>query len=249
MYPQTHVYFAEKVFGRLSEPLALGSVFPDIAQGIVPDRQKSHGCGAEILTYMREQDNDEDLLDFARGVITHGIKPAGLDYYGDEKFLSYERGYCFEKGRVLIDETIKACRLPPTMGWWKTHNIVEMGIELHLSNFNSYGKILSAAFVNIDLLTRLSQYLGHFYAIEPALLKQRILRFAGFIEISQVTAASLAARYDLQMFAKHHLHIDIPHVAHLIKQAITIVTDDLTDFFTYVLDKVKHNLITLHAID
>jgi hypothetical protein len=99
------------------------------------------------------------------------------------------------------------------------------------------------------LLTRLSQYLGHFYAIEPALLKQRILRFAGFIEISQVTAASLAARYDLQMFAKHHLHIDIPHVAHLIKQAITIVTDDLTDFFTYVLDKVKHNLITLHAID
>jgi len=249
MYPQTHVYFAEKVFGRLTEPLALGSVFPDIIQGIVPNRQKSHGCGAEILTYMREQDNNKDLLDFARGIITHGIKPAGLDYYGDEKFLSYERGYCFEKGRVLIDETIKACRLPPAMGWWKTHNIIEMGIELHLSDFNNYGQILSASFANIDLLARLSQYLGYFYAIEPALLRQRILRFAGFIEISRVTATSLANRYDLQMFAKHHLHIDIPHVAELIKQAITIVNDDLAEFFIYVLDKVKHNLITLRVID
>ncbi|HAG08362.1 MAG TPA: hypothetical protein DCK87_02160 [Desulfotomaculum sp.] len=249
MYPQTHVYFAEKVFGRLTEPLALGSVFPDIIQGIVPNRQKSHGCGAEILTYMREQDNNKDLLDFARGIITHGIKPAGLDYYGDEKFLSYERGYCFEKGRVLIDETIKACRLPPAMGWWKTHNIIEMGIELRLSELNNYGQILSASFANIDLLARLSQYLGYFYAIEPALLRQRILRFAGFIEISRVTATSLANRYDLQMFAKHHLHIDIPHVAELIKQAITIVNDDLAEFFTYVLDKVKHNLITLRVID
>lgn len=240
MYPQTHVFFAEKVFGFLSPALVLGSIFPDIVAGIYRDRQESHGRGAEMLIRMQEE---EDLYDFARGVITHGISPKGLDYYGDEKFLAFERGYCFEKGRPLIEETIRACNLPPRMGWWKSHNIIEMGIELHINKQN-HSRALAAVFANTGLIDKISEHMALFYATKPHYFRHRIHNFSHFIEISHITAESLASRYDVQMFTRHRLHIDTARVARLILRAAEIVTDDLDDFFAYAIENVRQNFFT-----
>lgn len=246
MYPQTHAYFAEKVFGKLSDAQTLGSIFPDIAIGVIPSRQNTHGRGIELLKYMQEQ---PVLYDFARGIITHGIAPEGLDYYGDEKYLSYEKGYCFEKGRSLVKETIQACNIPPEMGWWKAHNIVEMGIELLISAAGSYGSNLTQVFSKTDLITQISKEIAGFYQTTQIQFQQRIYNFSNYIDTSKATPESLAARYDVQMFTKHHIHIDTTRVAQLISLAAELVIDDLDNFFAYVLEKVKKNLSNLKALN
>jgi len=242
MYPQTHVFFAEKVLGFLSDALALGSIFPDIAAGVCPTRHDSHGRGAELLDASRE---DQELFDFARGVITHGIDPKGLDYYGDEKYLSFERGYCFEKGRSLVEETIRACHLPPEMGWWKAHNIVEMGIELNIGSSGPYGEILVKTFANAPLIEKISRRMGRFYQLDPGVFLRRVHNFANYIDTSRVCARSLAACYDVQMFTRHRIHIDVERVTGLILRAAEIVSADFPDFFAFVLRDVQKTLLEL----
>lgn len=242
MYPQTHVFFAEKVLGFLSDALALGSIFPDIAAGVCSTRQDSHGRGTELLAASRE---DQDLFDFARGVITHGIDPKGLDYYGDEKYLSFERGYCFEKGRSLVEETIRACHLPPEMGWWKAHNIIEMGIELHIGSSGPYGEVLVKTFANAPLIEKISRRMGRFYQLDPGVFLRRVHNFANYIDTSRVCARSLAACYDVQMFTRHRIHIDVEQVTGLILRAAEIVSADFPDFFAFVLRDVQKTLLEL----
>ncbi|OAT81187.1 hypothetical protein [Desulfotomaculum copahuensis] len=239
MYPQTHVYFTHRVCGELSDALVLGSIFPDMAAAFTSNRQESHGKGGELLAGLG---NDPSLYDFARGVITHGINPAGLDYYGDEKYLQYERGYCFEKSRPLVAETIRACNLPPRMGWWKSHNIVEMGIELRFST-SDYGSAISAAFRNEDLIEQISRRLAPYYAVKPQQVKQRMHNFSHYIEISSPTARSLAVKFDVQMFYRHRIHIDIERTAALICRAGELVEADLRDFFTFTEAKTRKHLL------
>jgi len=240
MYPQTHVYFTHRVCAELSDALVLGSIFPDMAAAFTASRQESHGKGAELLAELK---SDPMLHDFARGVITHGIAPRGLDYYGDEKYRHYERGYCFEKGRQLVEETIRACNLPPAMGWWKSHNIVEMGIELLFSAGGQYSAALRAAFRNNELIEKISRRVAPYYRTEPRQVYRRILNFTNYIEISPATPHSLAVKYDVQMFYKHRIHIDIERTAALIDRASRLVTDDLEEFFDFTAAKTRKHLL------
>ncbi|WP_073165999.1 hypothetical protein [Desulfofundulus australicus] len=239
MYPQTHVFFAERVCGKLSQALALGSIFPDMVAALVPGRDDSHGRGTELLAVLGD---DPQLREFALGVMTHGINPEGLDYYGDEKYLHFERGYCFEKGRPLVEETIRACNLPPALGWWKSHNIVEMGIELITGRNGSYSKALAAAFGNTALVDKISRRVAPFYGVEPRRLYQRIHNFPYYIEISRLDPRALAAKYDVQMFFKHRIRIDIERTARLIETARHIVEADLEEFFKYAEEQVRQNM-------
>ncbi len=244
MYPQTHVFFAHKLFGFLSDALVMGSIFPDIAAGLYTDRNESHGKGSKMLLFLQEVG---ELNEFAMGVITHGIDPKGLDYYGDEKFLSYERGYCFEKGRLIVDETIEACNLPVSMGWWKSHNIIEMGIELFINN--SYcSTALESAFANDVLVSEISACMARFYTAEPGIFQKRIQNFFNYIEITKITAESLAARYDMQMYTRHKIHIDIPRVTGLIFKAGELIAQDFNDFFNLALDNVKKSLSEMQVL-
>ncbi|MQL52536.1 hypothetical protein GFC01_09730 [Desulfofundulus thermobenzoicus] len=243
MYPQTHAYFAQRVCGEISEALALGSIFPDMVAALTPGRDESHGRGGQLLNALGE---DPEMRDFALGVLTHGTSPEGLDYYGDEKYLHHERGYCFEKGRPLVQETIRACNLPAAMGWWKSHNIVEMGIELHIGGHKSpWGEILRKALENERLLTKISRLVAPVYAVDPRRLYQRMHNFSYYIQIDRITPRNLAVKYDVQMFYKHHIHIDIERTARLIASAREMVTADLEHFFTYVEEQV---LKTMEAL-
>ncbi|MFZ5652411.1 MAG: hypothetical protein ACOY4I_16380 [Bacillota bacterium] len=236
MYPQTHVYFAEKVLGKMNDAVALGSVFPDMAIGAGVHRDISHGSGLEMLEFFK---TDEDLHDFAVANITHGVNPDGLDYYGDEKNPPYERGYCFEKGRSIVESTIKACNIPPEMGWWKAHNIIEMGIEMRISETGSYGKYLHRAFSNTRLIETVSHRLGCFFGQGPLPFVRRMSSFPSYIDLTASTAGSLAAKYDYQMYYKHRIHVNIDEVARLINLAAEMVENDIDQFFIMVTEKVR----------
>ncbi|MCG8401957.1 MAG: hypothetical protein MJA84_10195 [Firmicutes bacterium] len=238
MFPQTHVYFAEQVLSRRSDAITLGSIFPDMLVSAGVNHARAHSLGGELLDMFRE---DEELADFALGAVTHGISPQGLDYFGDEKYPGCQLGYCFEKGRPLVDQTIDACRLPPVMGLWKAHNIVEMGIEMIISSRGQYGQALRRAFNNDQLIERLISRLAA-YTGDGGHLRTRIAAFPGYIEVYRATAESLAGKYRIQMFARHRINIDTGKVARLIEIAAGQVENDLADFFHLTQSHVRAEL-------
>jgi len=239
IYPQTHVYFAEMVLNRASDAITLGSLLPDMIISKDFNHIQAHSIGQKLWQAFRK---DNTMADLALGAISHGITPKGLDYFGDEKYLSFERGYCFEKGRPLVDETVEACNIPSQMGWWKAHNIVEMGIELRVSTRGNYGNTIRQAFGNQDLIAKLSDLLPSLIGSSQNHLKSRLSGFTGYIEIAKATPMSLAQKYNFQMFTRHKINIDIPRVAHLIELAAEYVQDDMDEFFGVVKKQVYNEL-------
>ncbi|WP_066634651.1 hypothetical protein [Desulfolucanica intricata] len=242
MYPQTHVYFAERVLGKTSDEITLGSIFPDLIISNTLDHTTAHHSGQKIFNLLK---NHPNLIEFAKAVITHGIEPHGLDYYGDEKYFDFERGYCFEKGKAIIDETIAACNIPTRMGWWKSHNIIEMGIELLVNDIKPCGSLIRQAFNNRKLIGTLDKHLMHFHCTGPINLVQKTAFFADYIEIDNITEETLAAKYEFQMITKHNILINRKQVACLIEKAAKSVTEDLDEFFDYTAEKVKENLFAV----
>lgn len=245
MFPQTHVYFAGRVLGNINDAIVLGSIFPDMVIGAGVPRDVSHNSGRELLAFLR--DNGK-LRDFARGNITHGVNPDGLDYYGDEKNPPFERGYCFEKGRRFIQTTVEACNIPEEMGWWKAHNIVEMGIEMHISQRAPYGEILRGAFANEDLIEDICHQSGAFFGRDPLPFAGRIASFPDYIDLARATPESLALKYEFQMYLRHRIRINTPRVARLIDEAARWVDSDLDDFFDTITCKVKKVMEELEAL-
>lgn len=240
MYPQTHVYFAHQVLGKMSDAIALGSLFPDMLAGGSLSHQKAHSLGLQLLNTFR---NQPELCDFARAVITHGIDPGGLDYFGDEKYLDCQKGYCFEKALPLVEATTKACNLPPEMGWWKAHNIIEMGIELRISMSGPYWEMLQQAFRNEGLIMHLGQELAFITGIGPRELLNRIRRFPRYIVTHRATSSALATKFQVQMHAKHGIEINTGAVSALIELSSNQVEADIDDFFGLVNTLVRKSLI------
>lgn len=232
------------VLGRTSDAITLGSLFPDMIINARINHTMAHSLGKKMLHVVKE---NHALADFARGIITHGISPQGLDYFGDEKYPGCERGYCFEKGRPLVKQTIEACNIAPEMGWWKAHNIVEMGIELRISNQGAYGSAIRQAFGNQELIDQVVDLLAKLTGYNGEGLKTRIAGFPGYIEVFEATAQSLADKYRIQMYARHRITINTDKVARLIEIAAEQVEDDLADFFSYSQDNVIRQLDELES--
>jgi len=235
MFPQTHVHFARRVLGYMSDAIALGSIFPDMIISPKLGHKEAHSLGNILMDIFKTQN---ELLDFARGVVTHGIKPHGLDYYGDEKYLEYERGYCFEKARPLVKQTTRACNIPEHMGWWKAHNIVEMGIELHVSGDNRYGDVIRQACSNDELIRHLGNELPAEVCPDISFLSGRITRFPHYIEVHKITPETLARKYRIQMYTRHGVQINTTEVANLISNAAERISDDIENFFDHVQEKI-----------
>lgn len=239
MFPQTHVHFAQRVLGSITDAAALGSIFPDMIISPAIGHKQAHSLG-EIL--MKSTGGGSEWRDFTRGVITHGIKPCGLDFYGDEKYPGYSRGYCFEKARPLVKQTTEACNIPHHMGWWKAHNIVEMGIELHISGNGQYGEMISKACGNEQLVRHISEKLTSIIPQNTSFLWHRVSNFPHYIEVHRVTPERLARKYNVQMRNRHGVNIDTTKVAKLISKAAEIISDDIEDFFDLVEQKITSTL-------
>ncbi|NLI13211.1 hypothetical protein [Pelotomaculum propionicicum] len=242
MYPQTHVYFAEAILGYKSDPVSLGSVLPDMLIGEHFNHCEAHCKGVEIYNFLTK---NHALQDFGQAVLTHGFTPEGLDYYGDEKYLDYEKGYSFEKARPFVQKTIEACRIPPEMGWWKAHNIIEMGVELIVGSAGHYNEQLKSAFTNHALVSEVSEMLQDLWKDKNLRFSGRVKTFTGFIELEKPGVESLAQKYKVQMQYKHKVEIDTKKVADLIYKAAEAVSTDLQHFFQNTSALVKDNLKSL----
>lgn len=235
MFPQTHLYFAARILSRMSDAIALGSVFPDMVITREVTWNDTHCRGAELYRYLCR---DRQLRDFSLAAVTHGASPAGLDFYGDKSYPPYDHGFCFEKSRPLVEKTIAACRVPEEMGWWKAHNILEMGIELSFAAQGRWGWALQRAFHNEELIGRLAERLTGFLPLPAGEFIRRMHDYPSLVELNAATSGSLAAKYAVQMVAKHGVEIDVPAVAGLIESARSSVAPDLDGFFLFVEQRV-----------
>lgn len=224
--------------------VTLGSILPDMLIGKDFNHYEAHSKGIELYNYAGEA---SAMRDFARAVATHGFVPKGLDYYGDEKYLDFEKGYCFEKARALIDKTVDACNIPLEMGWWKAHNIIEMGVETVISAMDYYSERVKNALYNRILISEIDEMVQGLWEKKDLNFARRAERFASFVEIERATADSLAQKYHIQMQFKHQVKIDVKKVARLIDDAAAIVTLDLTEFFDAAAVLVKQNIESMSA--
>lgn len=234
MYPLTHLYFAQKVLGFLDDATVLGSVFPDMGVVIGLDWNRSHTLGQELWQHF--QGEKKDLLNFSLGVLTHGIEPKGLDYYSHKKYRDFERGYCFEKARPLVNGVIEACYLPSGDGWWKAHNFVEMGIELYI-----YEKqpellfLLQKALGNAALIRQLVSVLSPFLQKSDFSVQKVFATFRQFVAEEPFDVQLLALRYQRQVFFSHQItSIDLLKCQDIIQKGKKLVIMDIENFFEEV---------------
>ncbi|HHT46046.1 MAG TPA: hypothetical protein GX004_01980 [Firmicutes bacterium] len=239
MYPLTHIYFAKRVLGYLDDPTALGSIFPDmlILSGIT--WKESHTLGKQIWRFFRGKQSD--LVNFSLGVITHGIEPKGLDYYSDEKYRHFERGYCFEKAKPLIDRVVDACNIASDDGWWKAHNFIEMGVELYINEKHPRLLIsLQRAFYNVALIRKLCRELSPLLSRDAEILEKNFSTFKSFIDEEPLDAHLLALRYQRQIYFRHNIEsIDLEESRDIIHKGKELVIDDIEDFFSEVKEEVR----------
>ena len=244
MYPQTHIYFAERVLKRRSDIVTLGSILPDMIIGGEVGHLEAHSKGMELYRFAR---NNGDILELGRAVATHGHSPKGLDYYGDEKYQEFVRGYCFEKARAITEKTVDACNIPQTMGWWKAHNIIEMGIETIISAYDNYSERFESAMGNRGLIAWVDKTLQQMCGSREVDFISKVARFTGFIEKDRATAESLAKRFSRHMKLRFDANVDVEKVTDLIRAGAVLVEADLWDFFAVAEGLVRENIEELYG--
>ncbi len=242
MFPLTHAY----TIGRLvpaPEPLhILGAIFPDAVLTNGLPWAKAHCSGAELYAFLSTR--DPSLLPFAVGAITHGTRPPGLDYYGDEKYDGFEKGYCFEEARPYAARAAAICRLPASMGWWKAHNFVEMAIECLLAEQDPrLGPAVEEALSNREAAARLAPHLGAFFQTDGAAVAASLPAMLPFLALRDATPAGLAEKYELQVRHKHGVEtIDVAGAAELIAEIAGVIQPQCWAFVDEVLGRIRATL-------
>jgi len=237
LFPITHIYFSNKILGRLDNMMALGAVFPDITISGVLSYDKTHKEGIGLYNHFKFF--HQEYMDFANAMITHTVDPKGLDYYGDEQYLEGYKGYCFQKGKVIENETIEICNIPNEYSLWKAHNIIEMAVELIIHERNKeYGELLSNSFKDKELLQCICSASEDYYKLNKGVLYKCIEKFSSFVELNDLNSLTLARKYDMQMKAKHGISIQIEKCSRLIDKCCDIVNEDLDIFFDYAVNQV-----------
>jgi len=236
LFPYVHICFAADVLGKLNNEIILGAVFPDtVIAGYLGHPDTHRRCG-EIYEYLCGLGI---FKDFAEAAVTHGITPAGLDYYCDEKYLNFAKGYAFEAARPLVGKVIKCCRLPEKMGFWKAHNFIEMAADLWFyERRKEYRGYLARALASEDLILALSQVLAPFYELPVGKMAMSFPIYGEYVTIDNMTPLELAKKYGRQTAKKHGINIDVPAAANVIEEALDIVDRTFPEFLEISKERV-----------
>lgn len=241
MFPITHIWFSRKVLGYLNNMTVLGSIFPDTVISGYLTYEQTHKVGWGLYDFFEH--NYPELIDFARGAVTHTVSPKGLDFYGDEDFGEGPKGYCFQKARQIELEVIEACNIPESFGLWKAHNFIEMGIELNVAESEkTLADILHEGLNDYELINALSAPLKNYFGAEKLSVPECMKRFSGFIEPENLNSFTLAKKYNKQMQTKHGISIDIDKCSNIIEKSRVIVKDDFDDFTAFCTSRV-HDML------
>lgn len=240
LFPFTHILFARNILGKLNNEIILGAVFPDAVISGFIDHEETHQKNLELYNYLNRTGV---FRDFARAAITHGTRPKGLDYFCDEKYIHFERGYAFETSRPLVNKVVKCCNLPEEMGLWKAHNFIEMAVELWIYQQNkSIYNCFAEALEDQNLILALSQMLAPFYDAPAAKVAMSFPVYGEYVIMPEVTPLELANKYAAQTYKKHCIKINVNDTAEVIEEALELIKPSIVEFLEYAKQQVSLEL-------
>lgn len=227
LFPFTHLCFARDIFERINNEIVLGAIFPDIAIAGFLNHSDTHQGSRALHSYCKRLNVFQD---FSRGVITHSTDLKGLDYYCDEKYKDYEKGFAFELARPLIDKVVN-CGFPREMDWWKAHNFVEMASELCIyKDRPEFHGLLEKALSDDDTIMALSQVLAPFFEISIAKMAMSFPIYGEYVFMKEITPLEMARKYHKQTLKKHGINLNLHAAAEIIEETMEIVTPYLPKF-------------------
>jgi hypothetical protein len=216
----------------------LGALIPDavLTNGLSWDQ--AHRSGGALYALLRER--APAGLPFAVGMITHGVAPAGLDYYGDQQYGNFEKGYAFEEARPYAARVAAICHLPASMGWWKAHNFVEMAIEWLIARQHAgLGPRVAQALAQAEKFGFLSAHLAAFFGHDGLNLLRSLPAMLPFLALDPITPEALAECYQRQLRLRHGVEtIEVDQAAALIEEVAAAIQPRCWAFWEDVLGKV-----------
>ncbi|MBR9683108.1 hypothetical protein GOV03_01055 [Candidatus Woesearchaeota archaeon] len=126
MNPLAHAYFVleayknEKLTKDQRDHLIVGSIIPDISQFGLANYRQTHTRGGAFL---KQAKNPLERY-FALGLISHGERPAGLDFHSHKK-----KGYIDSKQRKVIRVLQKYKKHIGKINHGLTHDIIEFAVD------------------------------------------------------------------------------------------------------------------------
>lgn len=240
MFPITHIWFSDKVLGYTNHLTVLGAIFPDACVCKYLSYDITHKSNWDIFDYIFEE--EIELSDFAKAMVTHTVFPKGLDYYCDGLFMS-SKGYCFKKAALIVDDVIDACNLPEEYGLWKAHNFIEMAVELEVATSNRWiNRAFREALYDDCLVSSLESFIEFYFNLTPGSMKGSFKRFESFAAIKENSSYQLALQYELNMQKRHGININVEKSSNIIESCRDIIKEDFTDFINTTEDRVKRML-------
>ncbi|HEX8035638.1 MAG TPA: hypothetical protein VF510_17400 [Ktedonobacterales bacterium] len=249
MFPIAHAWLVEQLIPVPAPAHYLGCVWPDMLFGSPLSHTQSHRSGALLTAQTHTLGDTEDaqvFRAFVAGVLTHGSEPHGFDWYSDEQYRDApeKRGYAFQHGRAIADETARACGIAREQGWWKAHNLVEIAFErpLYLAQ-PSLGERLAGACGDEALHRRIANVLSHTFHTPADELEAAMRRFLDVVQLRPASIEAEAESYAVQVRLKHAgAQPDTHALAALIEWAEQDIAADKQDYLTTVVRQVGEML-------
>ena len=247
MFPLVHHYINTCLNPVLHPYTVYGGLFPDLASGTGYDRNTAHEIGQSFYAWCKN--NAPEGLPLARGIICHGNKPAGVDYYADEYWPGKDRGWCFQQGAYWLPKVKNATGLPDEMLWWKSHNFIEIALEyLLIQKYSAINRGLINALEDKNAAKDVSKILSRFTGIEAKSFTAVYQKAAGIFALDPVTPLHLAEKQADAFRLRHNiLTADVNAMAELIIAISLDLKDCYEDYLALVEKKVGQALANYPA--
>lgn len=218
MFPLVHHRINKAIYPETSPLIILGALYPDMASTSGYIRDVAHMMGNTFANWCRI--NAPWGMDLARGIISHGCDPFGVDYYSDEFWPGGEKGWCFQQGVPWMPRVARATNLPDDLIWWKAHNFVEMSLELLMTEANPQlnSDILNA--VNDRAAVKeVAQILAAYAELDQSKIEYAFVMVPEVFALEEVTPQILAIRQGRAFRRRHQVfNYDLEQMAELLQQ-------------------------------
>jgi len=238
MFPLVHYFVNRQIFENVSPLMTLGGIFPDLAAAAGMDRDTGHTMGKDLYDWCKKE--APQGLDLARGIISHGTEPHGVDHYADEYFSGYKKGWCFLQGERYMQQVAAVTHLPDDLIWWKSHNFVEISYELLTAE--KYPELIDDLLKDIydqDAICCAAKLLSRYSGIKEADFTAAFENIPNIFALKDMSPLTLAEKQNNAFMVRHKIFDgDVPGMADL----FCIIRDDLRagydSFFTPLIKKI-----------
>ncbi|MEG1500740.1 MAG: hypothetical protein RR396_02175 [Clostridiales bacterium] len=233
MFPIVH-HFANKKFNKDFSPLLVfGGLFPDLASGMGLERNWAHNMGADFYAWA-EKNSPQSAIPLARGILCHGSKPNGLDYYADEYWPGGKKGWCFQQGQNWLEEVKYSTHLPDNLIWWKAHNFIEMCLELLMTEkYPLLNKEILTSLADTSYEKEAVDLFSLYTSVDKKIIRDVFRKVPQIFALEEVSAGELAKK-QAQAFALRHQVFDADIVA--MSETISAMCQEIEALYPSFLD-------------